>query len=132
MIASLQPRRLYTLQRQEAQLAEAEEHLLREERRLFQQEWLVDQQEAALEAERARLQAQLGLEPGPELPRQAVGQWEGQPHAPPAGAGRQHPHGLPFLPPVWEDIDAPGGLEQAGMLRGEGRGGSSSSGSSLF
>lgn len=92
----------------------------REERRLFQQEWLVDQQEAALETQRAHLQAQLGLDPTPERPRQAVGQWEGQPHAPPAAAGGgQHPHGLPFLPPVWEDIDAPGALEQAGRLRGD-------------
>lgn len=109
-----------SLQQQETELAEAEEQLLREERRLFQQEWLVDQLEAALETQRAHLQAQLGLDPSPERPRQAVGQWEGQPHAPPAAAGGgQHPHGLPFLPPVWEDIDAPGALEQAGRLRGD-------------
>ncbi len=86
----------------------------------------MDQQEAALETRRATLQALLGLDPCPERPRQSVGQWEGQPHGPPVEGGRQHAHGLPFLPPVWEDIDAPGGLGQVDRLRGEGSSGSGS------
>lgn len=53
-----------------------------------------------------------------------MGQWEGQPHG--LEGGSRPAHGLPFLPPVWEDIDAPGGLGQVNSLRG---GGSSSSSS---
>ena len=108
----------------------------REERRLFQEEWLVDQQEAALEAERARLQAALGVGPSPLPPRQEVGQWEGQPHGMPAGAGdggQRAGHGLPFLPPVWEDLDAASSLEQGQMsgLAGGSGGATDSSGYEL-
>lgn len=80
-------------------------------------------QEAALETKRARLQAQLGIRLSSEPPRQAVGQWEGQPHG--LESGSCLAHGLPFLPAVWEDVDAPGGLGQVSSLRGKG---SSSSG----